>query len=163
MLDHEELSHLSAVGQGRTLLGGCVVRVENRAKLTLGNLWRIVLIVVVPVAPIVGIVVLAKIGYLWIGPLFLIGPVVYAVMWLARGLKLRPTEYRAVLTDQTFMLVEGDGTTAAPAVARAFPRTTISAAEAKGGHLIVTSAGSPVRLIIDPADAVAMAELLRPR
>jgi hypothetical protein len=161
MLDPVALSSLSPLAHGRPLLGGCLVRVESNTKHSARQVQQVGFAIGVFAFVVAAYYALAKLGIVWIGVVFAVGPVLALLFKRVGGVTAKPKVLRLLVTDQTLLLVDCDGTDVPPTVIRALPRTTIDSVNAKGTRLSMISAGRKVTLLADPSDAEQLAALLR--
>jgi hypothetical protein len=161
MLDRQQLAVFASLAPRQEIIAGCRVRLRSNARQAAVATRRIVLAMVVLVALPLSIVVLAKVGIVWIGAIFVIGPAISVANRTTSGLSAKATVFQCLLTEHSLLLVETAHD--APLVAHAFARSTVSDVRVRRGrNLDVTSAGRRVRLITDgSSDAAQMASLMR--
>ena len=161
MLDRRQLAAFDALAPGQRIIAGCIVRSESNVRHAAVSTRRIIAAIVALVALPLSVLVLGKLGILWIGALFAIGPVIGFARRTTSGLAAKPKVFHAILTDHSLLLADLETEDAGPSVAYAFARSTLVDVRAQGRCVVITSAGRRIRLITDRADAQQMASLMQ--
>jgi hypothetical protein len=160
MLDEQQLAAFAPIVRGQRLIAGCVVRRETKARHSAVVTRRVMVAIVALVALPLALFVLAKLGILWIGALFTIGPVIAFAHRTTKGLTVEPKVFHAILTEHSLLLVDAEPQDAGLTVSHALPRSTLSDVRANGGRIVMTSAGVPIKLLADASDAQQLSTLL---
>jgi hypothetical protein len=161
VLDQQQLAAFASIAHGRQIIAGCLVRRESKARHSAVATRRIGLAIVALVALPLSLLVLAKVGVLWIGALFMIGPAVAFARRTTSGVSARQKVFHAILTEQSLLLVDAERQDTGPTVSYALPRSTLADVRANGDRLLMTSAGAPFKLLADAADAQQLATLMQ--
>jgi hypothetical protein len=161
MLDQQQLAAFESIAHGQQVIAGCLVRRESKARHSAVAARRIVLAAVFLVALPLSLLILAQLGILWIGAVFVIGPVVVFAHRATTGVSAKQKVFHAVLTEQSLLLVDAERQDAGPTVSYALPRSTLADVRANGVRLRMTSAGAPIKLLADASDAQQMASLMQ--
>jgi hypothetical protein len=161
MFDQRQLATFDAFAHGQRIIAGCAVRNESSARHAAVTARRFTLVAVALIAVPLAILALAQVGILWIGAIFVIVPAGAFAIRTVSGLSAKPKAFDAIITEHSLLLIDLGSQGAGPAVAHAYPRLALADVRSMDGKLAMTSAGNPIKLLADPADANEMATLLQ--
>jgi hypothetical protein len=161
MFDQRQLASFEVFAHGQRVIGGCAVRREGNARHAAATARRITLAGLVLIAVPLAILALAQGGVLWIGAIFVIVPAGAFAIRTVTGLSAKPQMFDAIVTEHSLLLIDEGTQNTQPGVAHAYPRLTLADVRSKDRHLTMTSAGTAVKLLADPTDALQMAALLQ--